>query len=683
MTAPRKTRRPTGMPSWPILLIAGSEKAGKAQPLDARIATPTGWTTMGQIKVGDRVIGSDGLPTRVTQVHERGRLQIYRLAFSDGATVDACDEHLWATWTSSERHARTKAGARRHLPAQIRDTETLRQMVLDGVIVHIPMAAPVQYDPATSLPLDPYLLGLLLGDGGLSKPSWPTFTSGDPEQFVTLSAALPDGDSLSQTPNPMTVGIKGGATAAILRRLGLIGIKSSEKFIPAAYLTASVSDRLALLQGLMDTDGGIEKATATFCTVSPMLADGVRQIVESLGGTARARVKTTSYTAPDGRRVECKDAHVLRVRLVAETCPFRLTRKVEQWRDSRPEFSCPPIRTVREVTYIGLMPARCITVDAEDHLYLADHFIVTHNSWACAEASGSDLIGRTLWIGIGEDDPDEYANVPGADFEIVEHDGSYRDILAAIDWAVAEPATNGKPNLIVVDSMTRLWDLVCEMAQDVAAKRAERKRSNSRQPVGDDEVQITMDLWNQAKDRWGHVTDSLRTHQGPTLLTARLEEVTVMVNGKPSGERTLKVKAEKGLPYDVGGIVQLPERGKAYLTGVRTTRMQVPERVPLPGFTVDRLWRQLGLAELEIGERHHSAIQVTPNATVQHIANAEVEQARKAVYDGAKAAGLTFDALNLQWKGDHAGQDIREAEDIGALELLADGLRARVEAKAS
>jgi hypothetical protein len=304
-------------------------------------------------------------------------------------------------------------------------------------------------------------------------------------------------------------------------------------------------------------------------------------------------------------------------------------------------------------------------------------------SWSCAEASGSDLVGRTLWIGIGEDDPDEYANVPGADFEIVEHDGTYRDILAAIDWAVAEPAADGKPNLIVVDSMTRLWDLLCDMAQDTAAKRAERKRSNSRTPAGDDEVQITMDLWNQAKDRWGHVVDSLRAHQGPTLLTARLEEVTVMVNGKPSGERTLKVKTEKGLPYDVGGIVQLPERGKAYLTGVRTTRMQVPERVPLPGFTVDKLWRQLGLDEADIGERHHQGVQVTPNAALQQVVNVEADKARQAVYDAAKAIGLTFDALNLEWKGDHAGQDIRETTDVGALELLADDLRARMEAQAS
>ena len=220
-------------------------------------------------------------------------------------------------------------------------------------------------------------------------------------------------------------------------------------------------------------------------------------------------------------------------------------------------------------------------------------------SWSCAEASGSDLIGRTFWIGIGEDDPDEYGAVPGADFEIVNHDGSYRDILAAITWAAQQPPTDGKPNLLILDSMTRLWDLLCDMAQDQANGRARRKADNpsTRQAAAqsDSEADIHMDLWNIAKDRWGHVIEALRQHQGPSLVTARLEEVTVMQNGKPTKEKALKVKAEKSLPYDVGGIVQMPERGSAFLVGVRSARLQVPSRMPLPGFTVDKLWRQLGL----------------------------------------------------------------------------------------
>ena len=234
-------------------------------------------------------------------------------------------------------------------------------------------------------------------------------------------------------------------------------------------------------------------------------------------------------------------------------------------------------------------------------------------SWACAAASGSPLIHRTLWIGIGEDDPDEYGNVPDADFEIVEHDGTYRDLLAAVEWATAQPAgDDGRPNLIVLDSMSRLWDLLCDMAQDQANARARRKQQNpqSRQAAATDdtEADIHMDLWNIAKSRWANVMDALRAHQGPSLVTARLEEVTVMVGGKPTQQKELKVKAEKSLPYDVGGVIQLPERGKAYLTGVRTTRMQVPERIPLPGFTVEKLWRNLGLADTEVGNRTHSGV---------------------------------------------------------------------------
>ncbi len=224
-------------------------------------------------------------------------------------------------------------------------------------------------------------------------------------------------------------------------------------------------------------------------------------------------------------------------------------------------------------------------------------------SWACAQASASDLVGRTLWVGIGEDDPDEYALIPGADFEIVVHDGTYRDILAAVEWATQQTSPDGKPVLVVVDSMTCLWELLCDMAQATANQRASRKGKAT------DEADIHMDLWNIAKSRFANVVDALRAHQGPALVTARLEQVTVMANGKPTTDKEWKVKTEKGLPYDVAGIVEMPERGKAYLTGVRTARMQVPERTILPGFTVDKLWHSLGLAEVEVGDRSHASVE--------------------------------------------------------------------------
>jgi hypothetical protein len=293
-------------------------------------------------------------------------------------------------------------------------------------------------------------------------------------------------------------------------------------------------------------------------------------------------------------------------------------------------------------------------------------------SWSCAEASGSEFVGRTLWIGIGEDDPDDYANVPGADFEIVEHDGTYRDILAAIEWACAQPDVDGKPTLVVVDSMTRLWDLLCDMAQDMANARA-AKKSGSRN--SDEEADIHTDLWNIATGRWGHVMDALRSHRGPVLLTARLDDVTVMKNGKPTSERQWKVKAQKMLPYDVAGIVQLPERGKAFLTGVKTTRMNVPERIPLPGFAVDKLWRQLGLGENTSRERHHSGIDrsnVDPNAAQRALLLAQIKTA-------VNADNNELRRIAREWAETHDGQNIAETTDIGGLQLLCDDLAAAAE----
>ena len=144
-------------------------------------------------------------------------------------------------------------------------------------------------------------------------------------------------------------------------------------------------------------------------------------------------------------------------------------------------------------------------------------------SWKIVEASASDMIHRTLWIGCGEDDPDEYGILPGARFEIVLHDGTYRGILAAATAATQEaPGPNGEPNLIVLDSGSRFWEQLKDAAQDTANDRLIRKaqRSNRRAEVPDDGATISPDLWNNARDRWYHVLNTLRAHQGPSVITS-------------------------------------------------------------------------------------------------------------------------------------------------------------------
>lgn len=234
----------------------------------------------------------------------------------------------------------------------------------------------------------------------------------------------------------------------------------------------------------------------------------------------------------------------------------------------------------------------------------------TGKTWAAVAASSSDLIGHTLWFPIGEDDPDEYKQIPGFDedrFDLVLHDGSYRGLLGALEDAANFQDRNGKPTLWVLDSGTRLWDLLSGMAQLEANARWARKH-NGRQP--DEDVTIGVDLWTTAGDRWGYVFDEFRAHQGPGLWTARMES-TVVVDGRgePTKERTQKILAQKRLPYDVGAIVEMPSRGEAWLTGVRSVKLaQAQPRVKLPDFTVDALWRKLGLADEPAGHRTFAAI---------------------------------------------------------------------------
>ncbi|MFJ4988726.1 hypothetical protein ACIP9H_33620 [Streptomyces sp. NPDC088732] len=224
-------------------------------------------------------------------------------------------------------------------------------------------------------------------------------------------------------------------------------------------------------------------------------------------------------------------------------------------------------------------------------------------SYEAALGTGSDLIGMGYWIEIGgsEGTADYYGRVPGAHYEIVPHDGSYQDILDAIRAAVAQPPVNGKPNMIVLDGMSNLWDMLSDEQALYARRRAIRKaQENKRRPPSlDDVVIVDADLWNRAKDRWGEVLWLLRQHAGPVVLLARQEIVTAFENDKPTREKTRKVKAERNLPAAVDAIVELHTLGEAWLTGVRTLHWNVKpgETTRFEGFSIDALLRRLGFTE--------------------------------------------------------------------------------------
>ncbi|MFJ7054674.1 hypothetical protein ACIQU7_23490 [Streptomyces albidoflavus] len=220
-----------------------------------------------------------------------------------------------------------------------------------------------------------------------------------------------------------------------------------------------------------------------------------------------------------------------------------------------------------------------------------------------AEGTSSTLIGTTYWIEIGgsEGTADYYGRLPGARYEIVEHDGSYQDILDAVRWAVAQPPADGKRNMIVLDNVSALWDMLSDEQALYARWRAEKKAHENRRRGPDPNLPVTVDpdLWNRAKDRWGEILWMLRRHTGPTVLLARQEVVTAFENDKPTRDKTRKIKAEKNLPAAVDAIVEIHALGEAYLTGVRTLHWEVTpgQTEQFENFTIDTLLRRLGFQE--------------------------------------------------------------------------------------
>jgi hypothetical protein len=400
---------PLGAPAAnlpPGMLIAGEPGSGKAQPLDAKILTPTGWTTMGEIKVGDEVIGSDGKPHQVLGVFPQGEKLIYKVTFNDGSSTEACGEHLWAV--------RTSIMAWRGTPWKVLDTETLRESLIDNQGKRrwtVPVVQPVDH-PEADLPLDPYALGLLLGDGNLTHQV--AFSSSDPELVTALAAALPPGCEVVHRSrydhNVVDRTQRGNRVIDTIRLLGLSGHRSEKKFIPTQYQFASVAQRYALLQGLLDSDGHVTNHNSIeYATSSPDLAEQTADLVRSLGGVARIRSKIPTFTVKgkesgSTERRTGRRSYTVTIRLPRDLGnPFRLARKARQY---QPQNRFEPGRVITDITPVGVKQAQCIKVSASDNLYVTDDYVLTHNTFAAQMiALQSALAGhQTIFVNPKSDD---------------------------------------------------------------------------------------------------------------------------------------------------------------------------------------------------------------------------------------------------------------------------------------
>lgn len=377
-----RATRVGGWPTGRFGLVHGPSHHGKAQPVDEPVLTPDGWRPIGSLRVGDCVIAADGTPTEVTGVYPQGAKDVYRVEMSDGASTRCCAEHLWQTATARElqrgRYVRGPRPERARIPTgqegagSVKSTADIAGTLDD--VHYLPLVKPVQFE-RRDLPMDPYVLGLLLGDGGMSCRTV-YFTSDDDELMKRVSDwALSVGDTANDATHgercPAVRIVSPGRalsnTASMLDEMDLLGSRSESKRVPDEYLFSSIEQRIELLRGLLDTDGWVEPANgcAGFCSTSTALRDAVLFLVRSLGGRARSYLKETDHL----------DAWTV---LIAfdNFCPFKLKRKAEQW----PTRAKKVRRRIVKVERVGCAECVCISVASPERLYVTRDFIVTHNT---------------------------------------------------------------------------------------------------------------------------------------------------------------------------------------------------------------------------------------------------------------------------------------------------------------
>lgn len=359
-----------------LTVITGPNNSGKALKNGTLVATPTGWVAVETLRVGDLVLAGDGTPTEVVGVFPQGVKPTTIIEFDDGRRAAVDHDHLWRVSIGSKRFP--KVGDQQW---EVVSTSGIQARVGETPSTYmrpaIPSPGPAQYG-AREVPIDPYVLGALLGDGCL-RPEGIRISSADEGILSEVRARLPSGMDLTGAGgydyrlthpewqhNPLLDSA---------RALGLVGRKAHEKEIPSNYLYNAVEVRLAVLQGLMDTDGTVnQQGIPEFCSTSEALAEGVREIVLSLGGAARIRSKTPTYTYR-GEMKQGRRAYTVTFRL-PNFNPFKLPRKAERVRALSRRVQ-PLMVSFREG---GHHPCTCIEVDHPDHTFQMEGHLVTHNT---------------------------------------------------------------------------------------------------------------------------------------------------------------------------------------------------------------------------------------------------------------------------------------------------------------
>lgn len=495
-------------------LLTGPAGTGKAQPLDSKVLTPNGFIRMGDVTVGTEVYTHTGAVAKVSGVYPQGIRPIYEITLSDRTKIRVSDEHLNLVY----RYNTDKKKREDYVLTTVDLIEFFRKSAYK-LRIDIPQVDWV----SQQLPIDPYLLGLLIGDGNLANNlgftnsesdiiqrmntilnrDWDCYLnklSGDnydyrispcvnttvklifnfdgveyigctamrdawcaagypvvcTDTIAKIGCMIAEGDyslceSFGVTKDIISCSInpKFGTISGAMRLRNTLSnlkldCKSVDKYIPTMYLRSSYSNRIALLQGLIDTDGSISwrgsNRGIVFSTSSKTLSEDFAFLVRSLGIRDTISIKTNCgyKSKKTGEFVHCRDHYVHHLKVPKDLVIFSSEKHKARWKPSMYE----PMRNIVSIDYVGDVECQCIYVDHVDHTYISDDFIPTHNTTLAR------LMAKKLNGGI-------------EDSEIIEVDAASHSGADDMREIVAQAQTYpvlGKFKIFIIDEVHSLSD---------------------------------------------------------------------------------------------------------------------------------------------------------------------------------------------------------------------------------
>lgn len=364
----------------PFPMFVASRGFGKMLRPEEQLRTPNGWTTMENIKVGDKIYGGDGkLTTVINKTDLQNNLDMYKITLRDGRTIECCGDHQWKVY--SQKNKKWNVLKTKEMLDFKRDRIGVKSNGKEYLYA-LPINKPLIDEEPQDLPLHPYVVGVLLGDGCLTQNRI-TFSSTDQHIVNRINSLLPTGYYVSTQADGITHGINTTTNIPfykIIEKIGIHKLNSHNKYIPLNYLYGSYNQKIALLQGLMDTDGYSNgESVIEYYTVSSDLNRDILDLARSLGIHCKSTKKPSMFCGK-------KYADCYRISMYTNEAVFSLPRKLQYLKHtiSKQGQSKYDKVFITNIEYIGKGSGYCIMVDNNDSTYLTKDYIVTHNSFLMA-----------------------------------------------------------------------------------------------------------------------------------------------------------------------------------------------------------------------------------------------------------------------------------------------------------